>query len=159
RQSSRDVVCRAHPRRADPARPGGMGIADPAATLRGRRHESKGALRMIAWGQTPRIASETTASRPAPERRRVGLVAHTPFWMFDHGEELTQRGWAVPLGTATPAWMIDPGVAQDIHVKLGWATLGQALRRLGRLGIDLPESWFMWMGRRARSEFVSWAAR
>jgi alpha-maltose-1-phosphate synthase len=111
---------------------------------------------------SPPMASETAVSvGPAARmsRRRVGLVAHTPFWMFDHGKELSQRGWDVKLCTATPAWMIDPRVAREVHVKLGWATWAQALRRLGRFGIDLPESWFTWMGRRARSEFVTWAAR
>ena len=111
---------------------------------------------------SPPMASETAVPvGPAatPSRRRVGLVAHTPFWMFDHGKELSQRGWDVKLCTATPGWMIDPRVAREVHVKLGWATWAQALRRLGRLGIDLPESFFTWMGRRARSEFVTWAAR
>jgi glycosyltransferase involved in cell wall biosynthesis len=117
---------------------------------------------MMVRSESPPTVLEAevpVGARATPPRRRVGLVASTPFWMFDHGKELTQRGWDVALCTATPAWMIDPRVARDVHVKLGWATLAQVLRRLGRLGIDLPESWFMWMGRRARTEFVTWAAR
>jgi glycosyltransferase involved in cell wall biosynthesis len=89
---------------------------------------------------------------------RVGLVSHTPFWMFDHGRELRRRGWRVSLYTATPRRMIDPAVAEPIHVKLGWATASQALRRLARFGLYLPGRCFWAMERRARAELAAWAA-
>ncbi len=118
---------------------------------------------MIARNGTRSTAPEATPSAvlraPTPSEGRVGLVAHIPFWMFDHARELSRRGWDVSLFTATPGWMVDRTAARRIHVKLGWATWAQALRRLGRLRIDLPESWFWWMGRRARSELGAWAAR
>jgi alpha-maltose-1-phosphate synthase len=118
---------------------------------------------MIVRNGTRSTAPEATPSAvlraPTASEGRVGLVAHIPFWMFDHGRELSRRGWDVSLFTATPAWMVDRTAARRIHVKLGWATWAQALRRLGRFRIDLPEGWFWWMGRRARSEFGVWVAR
>ena len=118
---------------------------------------------MIGRNGTRSTAPEATPSAvlraPTASEGRVGLVAHIPFFMFDHGRELSRRGWDVSLFTATPAWMVDRTAARRIHVKLGWATWAQALRRLGRFRIDLPEGWFWWMGRRARSEFGGWAAR
>ncbi len=101
-----------------------------------------------------------SATARAPIRRvPIGLVAHTPFWMFDQGKELRRRGWEVSMFTAAPRWMIDPAVGAHIHTKLSWATLGQALRRLARFGLYLPEAWFWGMARRARPEFVGWVAR
>jgi starch synthase len=96
---------------------------------------------------------------PAARRRRVGLVAHTPFWMVDHGKELSRRGWDVSFFTATPSWMINPAVARRIHIKLGWATASQALRRLARFGLYMPDDWFWRMERRARAELTSWISR
>lgn len=90
---------------------------------------------------------------------RVALVSHTPFWMFDHGRELRRRGWDVSLYTATPKRLIGPEVAGDVHVKLGWATASQALRRLARFGLYLPSSWYWAMERRARRELEEWTAR
>ncbi len=90
---------------------------------------------------------------------KVGLVAHTPFWLFDHGKELTRRGWDVSLFTGTPIWMVDRKAARRIHVKLSWGTAAQALRRLGRVGIDVPPEWTWRMERSARSQFGSWVAR
>ncbi len=103
---------------------------------------------------------EATATvAPVAGRGRVGLVAHTPFWMFDHGKELSRRGWDVSLFTATPTWRVDPAIAAHIHIKLGWATWSQALRRLARFGLYMPNDWFWRMARRARSEFSGWVAR
>ena len=48
--------------------------------------------------------------------------------LFDHGRELSRRGWDVTLYTATPRQLIDPAVARRIHVKLGWATASHGLR-------------------------------
>ena len=92
-------------------------------------------------------------------RRNVALVAHTPFWMFEHGKELRRRGWDVSLFTATPWWMIDPAVANRVHVRLGWATWSQALRRLARYGLYPPKSCFDWMERRARPQLAAWVRR
>ena len=90
---------------------------------------------------------------------RVAVVSHTPFWMFDHGRELSRRGWDVSLYTATPRRMIGPGVARRVHVKLGWATASQGLRRLARFGLYVPGPWFWAMERRARAELAEWASR
>lgn len=94
--------------------------------------------------------------RPGAGLARVAVVSHTPFWMFDHGRELSRRGWDVSLFTATPRRMIDPAVARRVHVKLGWATTSQALRRLARFGLYLPGPWFWTMERRARAELAEW---
>lgn len=96
---------------------------------------------------------------PVPGRARVALVAHTPFWMFDQGKELRRRGWDVSLFTATPRRRVQPTVADHIHIKLGWATWEQALRRLTRFGLYLPNDWLWWMARRGRSAFGDWVAR
>lgn len=89
-------------------------------------------------------------------KARVALVSHTPFWMFDHGRELSRRGWDVTLYTATPRRRIDPAVASHVHVKLGWATASHGLRRLARFGLYLPGNWYWAMERRARSEMARW---
>jgi len=110
----------------------------------------------------PTIGSSPSPSHPGTAtgaaRPRVGVVSHTPFWLFDHGRELGRRGWDVSLYTATPRRMIHPAVASRIHVKLGWATSSQALRRLARFGLYLPGPWFWAMERRARAELARWAA-
>src|SRR5205823_2899386 len=90
---------------------------------------------------------------------RVGLVSHTPFWMFDHGRELSRRGWDVSLFTATPPWLIDPSVAARVRIRLGWATWSQGLRRLARFGLYVPADWFWRMERRARPQLARWVAR
>jgi glycosyltransferase involved in cell wall biosynthesis len=90
---------------------------------------------------------------------RVAVVSHTPFWMFDLGRELGRRGWDVSLYTATPRRMIGPGVASRVHVKLGWATASQGLRRLARYGVYVPWPWFWAMERRARAQMTDWVSR
>ena len=89
---------------------------------------------------------------PAP----VALVAHTPFWFFEQAKELRRRGWTVSLFTATPRWRVDPEVADHLHIKLGWATCHQGLRRLSRFGVYLPGRWSWRMARRARTQFADW---
>jgi glycosyltransferase involved in cell wall biosynthesis len=79
--------------------------------------------------------------------------------MFDQGKALRRRGWDVSLFTATPRWRINAEVAEPIHIKLGWATWQQALRRLGRFGVYLPGDVSWWMARRSRSEFAAWVPR
>ena len=107
-------------------------------------------------------ASTPSLSRPEADgfvrHARIGVVSHTPFWLFDHGRELGRRGWDVSLYTATPRRMIDSAVASRVHVKLGWATSSQALRRLARFGLYVPGPWFWAMERRARAELARWAA-
>jgi glycosyltransferase involved in cell wall biosynthesis len=99
------------------------------------------------------------AVAPVPGRGGVALVSHTPFHMFDQGKALRRRGWDVSLFTATPRWRVDPEVAEPIHIKLGWATWHQGLRRLARFGVYLPGDLSWWMTRRSRSEFAAWVPR
>ena len=93
---------------------------------------------------TDRPASHVTPPAPpgsgSQSDRRVAVVAHHPFWMFDHAREIRRRGWDVSLFTATPRWMVDTSAADRVTVQLGWATWVQALRRLGRLGIHPPRA-------------------
>ena len=55
--------------------------------------------------------------------------------------------------------MIDAAAATRVKTQLGWATWGQALRRLGRLGIHAPEDWLWYMERQARPQFGQWVSR
>ena len=98
------------------------------------------------WAPVARLTA------PAP----VALVAHTPFWFFEQAKELRRRGWTVSLFTATPRWRVDPEVADHLHIKLGWATCHQGLRRLSRFGVYLPGRWSWRMARRARTQFADW---
>jgi glycosyltransferase involved in cell wall biosynthesis/O-antigen/teichoic acid export membrane protein len=109
----------------------------------------------------PASVARPPASSPAhrPPDGRVAVVAHHPFWMFDHAREIRRRGWDVSVFTQTPSWMIDASAATRVKVQLGWATWVQALRRLGRLGIYPPESWVWFMERQARPQFGRWVSR
>jgi glycosyltransferase involved in cell wall biosynthesis len=108
---------------------------------------------------TPAVEPARPPVAPRAGLPRVGLVAHTPFWMFDQGRELRRRGWDVSLFTATPGWMVDAAVATRVHVRLRWATWSQALRRLARHGLYVPDAWFWEMERRARPDLARWVAR
>ena len=106
-------------------------------------------------------ATPPQGSSPArrPPDGRVAVVAHHPFWMLDHAREIRRRGWDVSVFTQTPPWMIDAAAATRVKTQLGWATWGQALRRLGRLGIHAPEDWLWYMERQARPQFGQWVSR
>ena len=112
---------------------------------------------------SPGLAVAALPERPSPAPRppdgRVAVVAHHPFWMLDHAREIRRRGWDVSVFTQTPPWMIDAAVANRVKAQLGWATWGQALRRLGRLGIHPPEDWLWYMERQARPQFGQWVSR
>lgn len=102
---------------------------------------------------------QTSLPGRRPRDGRVAVVAHHPFWMFDHAREIRRRGWDVSIFTATPRWMVDASATTPVNVQLGWATWVQALRRLGRLGVRPPDDWFWFMERQARPQFGQWVSR
>jgi glycosyltransferase involved in cell wall biosynthesis len=64
----------------------------------------------------------------------------------------------VSLFTSTPGWMVDAAVASRVHIRLRWATWGQALRRLARYGLYVPDGVFWELERRARPDLSRWIA-
>jgi starch synthase len=92
-------------------------------------------------------------------RRRLGVVAHTRFHMFDLAREMARRSWYVHLCTATPRHLIDSATANELHVRLGWATWEQALDRMNRFGVRVPTRWSNEMGRLGRRQLSTWACR